>query len=190
MLIDEVVKVCSKDHGYRGLHHSFSSTDYFFVSTNIARRCIDIPESAIVLAYSDQHPTIRHIVSDGSTTNNSVTNKDGSGVASATNKANSDGIKVDNRPDDNDNDGDDTKKDDSKSGVDITSTVTETRSSIYHRLTLQLAIAMSLLLYSLTTGLLLFGQLPEAGQVLLLLLLLQQQLLLLLLPLLLLPLLL
>ena len=42
-------------------HHAFSSTDYFFVSTNLARRCIEVPESAIVLAYSDQHPTIRSL---------------------------------------------------------------------------------------------------------------------------------
>jgi len=55
-------------------HNAFSSTDYFFVSTNLARRFMDVPESAIVLAYSDQHPTIRQI--DGSTDNNNDSDSD------------------------------------------------------------------------------------------------------------------
>ena len=59
LIIDEVVNSSSHHHFHR--HHAFSSTDYFFVSTNIARRFMDVPESAIVLAYSDQHPIIKQI---------------------------------------------------------------------------------------------------------------------------------
>ena len=52
----------SSDSNSNHHHHlAFSSTDFFFVSTNLARRCIEVPESAIVLAYSDQHPTIRRL---------------------------------------------------------------------------------------------------------------------------------
>ena len=87
LLIDEVVSSCnnapsssSSGGGSSGgtsdqhRHNAFSSTDYFFVSTNIARRFMDVPESAIVLAYSDQHPTIRQI--DGSSDSNNDSDSD------------------------------------------------------------------------------------------------------------------
>ena len=69
-------------HHHHHHHHAFSSTDYFFVSTNLARRCIEVPESAIVLAYSDQHPTIRSL--DATTTDDRDGNVNSTGRNSST----------------------------------------------------------------------------------------------------------
>ena len=86
-LIDEIVSSCNNAGGTSSHHHhhrhdTFSSSDYFFVSTNIARRFMDVPESAIVLAYSDQHPTIKQIndsiVNDNNANKNSSNDDDDS----------------------------------------------------------------------------------------------------------------
>ena len=81
-LIDEIVSSCSNAGSSGGgtgdhhRHHAFSSSDYFFVSTNIARRFMDVPESAIVLAYSDQHPTIKQINDSSDNDSNNNDNND------------------------------------------------------------------------------------------------------------------
>jgi len=74
LLIDVIVQSSSYTGSGTGggnqRHDEFSSTDYFFVSTNLARRLLHIPESAIVLAYTDQHPTIMQIDSSKDTDSN------------------------------------------------------------------------------------------------------------------------
>ena len=54
-LVNDLVSDNSRHHHHH--HHlSFSTPNYFFLSTNLARRFKDIPESVIVLAYSDHMP--------------------------------------------------------------------------------------------------------------------------------------
>jgi hypothetical protein len=58
-LVSNLVNNSVHHHQHHQHHHhhhlSFSTPDYFFISTNLARRCKDIPESALILAYTDTH---------------------------------------------------------------------------------------------------------------------------------------
>ena len=54
-LVSSLVNNSNHHHHHHHHHLSFSTPDYFFISTNLARRCKDIPESALILAYTDTH---------------------------------------------------------------------------------------------------------------------------------------
>jgi hypothetical protein len=69
-LIKEVV---NNMHTARIQETSFHSSDYFFISANLARRCMHIPESAIVLAYAEIQPPVGTQKNDTSSKSENVT---------------------------------------------------------------------------------------------------------------------